>query len=922
MVISVDSIIAYILGGLTFIPTVLIIVLLHAYFTFPVSDSFPEPLNPQTDSLQKAGDDGRNLLPRKSIEHLAKKFERSHEPDVAAGYFAVCREYVPGGVNGKPPERTTPAGAVVAAESPSVYQSMYRSLFDRRMPLTLDAGKTNGRVVRRARNVFFVVLRHGHLMLYEDSEQLEVKHVISLEHHDVDIYGGGDTIAENELWIKRNAIRLTRKGPVEQGPSKPFFLFSENSSEKEDFYFALLLNQEIKAGAHENPPRPQHFNPKHIIGLVQRLHSSEEQLQTRWFNGLVGRLFLALYQTAEIEELVRQKVTKKIARVQKPSFLSDIVLQKIDMGDSGPQVTNPKLKDFTIDGDCCVEADISYSGNFRLEIAATARLDLGARFKAREMNLILAVVVKKLHGHGFLKVKPTPSNRVWLTFEKMPDMELSIEPIVSSRQITYSIIHRAIENRIREVVAETIVLPHWDDSPFTDTTRQKFRGGIWAHSERQSTPPTAHVKIPDEAPENEAALVVDAAGILPSLRTKEGTALSIPKLSDAASPTTTLEPSPRCPQILSEVSNGAMSSNPSMSEKPPKFLRSSSFASIADPLLSHASADSIKGKKLKNDKQRNDAATAIMAISSRSPPTSPSDTSAEQGPIKASESHSNTISSIGSSADSNTSESTHLSLSSATISDTHKQTPTPSDTASLDSQSPKSITASDTTKAASAQTPPRSEIPAAKRQSVAAIGAATMGAKIWGWSPLARSADQKQPRSFSDRNRAGTPKHPIGRGHPLPPLGEPLPFPVDQRPKTVPALTSKRKALPPSLLFQHQLQEGNVPSSPVPPLPARRKQPSPSVEEINSDGLLVVQAPDPEPPSPSSNSDIYAAEMPALGGAESISGRSNENAGREEGSDALPPTDVEIAKKLQTTYEGDEVSYNELSVGTGGAAKV
>src|SRR3954469_20039720 len=42
--------------------------------------------------------------------------------------------------------------------------------------------------------------RHGHLMLYDDAEQLEVRHVISLGHHVVSIYGGEDeNIPEGEL---------------------------------------------------------------------------------------------------------------------------------------------------------------------------------------------------------------------------------------------------------------------------------------------------------------------------------------------------------------------------------------------------------------------------------------------------------------------------------------------------------------------------------------------------------------------------------------------------------------------------------------------------------------------------------------------------------------------------------------------------
>ena len=75
-----------------------------------------------------------------------------------------------------------------------------------------------------------------------------------------------------------------------------------------------------------------------------------------------------------------------------------------------------------------------------------------------------------------------------MSFETMPHLEMSVEPVVSSRQITYGFILRAIESRIREVMAETLVLPHWDDSPFTSTIGQAFRGGIWANDQPQRPP--------------------------------------------------------------------------------------------------------------------------------------------------------------------------------------------------------------------------------------------------------------------------------------------------------------------------------------------------------------------------------------------------------------------------------------------------
>lgn len=147
----------YLLGGLTFIPLVLSIFLLYAYLILPNAPPSQQTPDQIPDPLRRPADDGDSL--KSGTDQLAEKFYRTHASDVAAGYFAVCREYVPGGVNGKPPERTTPAGEVVAAESPSVYQAMYRSLFERKQFPSIDPAKSNGKNVKRARNVFYIVLR-------------------------------------------------------------------------------------------------------------------------------------------------------------------------------------------------------------------------------------------------------------------------------------------------------------------------------------------------------------------------------------------------------------------------------------------------------------------------------------------------------------------------------------------------------------------------------------------------------------------------------------------------------------------------------------------------------------------------------------------------------------------------------------------
>lgn len=153
---------AYLLGGITFLPLLAIALFVHAYIT--------SPYRPDADASQTSSSDDDLVQPGDHLEPL-KAAQRDgtkprivhHEPDVAAGYFAVCREYTPMGINAKPIERSTPVGsATVAAPSPSVYQTMYRSIFDRKQtPGPLDSKNGGSQRPKKAGNVFYVVLRYA-----------------------------------------------------------------------------------------------------------------------------------------------------------------------------------------------------------------------------------------------------------------------------------------------------------------------------------------------------------------------------------------------------------------------------------------------------------------------------------------------------------------------------------------------------------------------------------------------------------------------------------------------------------------------------------------------------------------------------------------------------------------------------------------
>jgi hypothetical protein len=711
-------------------------------------------------------------------------------------------------------------------------------------------------------------------MLFDDEEQIEVRHVVSLAHHDISIYSGGDVTPEGELFIKRNALKLTRRrdGP-EVGPdsrlSKPFYLFSEDSSAKEDFYFAMIRNQQQFFESDLNPPKPKQFDVKNIIGLVQKLHSSEEHQQTRWLNAIIGRVFLGLYRTSDLEHLIREKLTKKISRVKKPAFLSEVVIRKIHTGDSAPVLLNPRHKDLTIDGDCAMEADVRYNGNFRIEVAATARLDLGTRFKVREVNLVLAVVIRKLEGHVFFKIKPPPSNRAWISFQTMPKMEMDIEPIVSSRQITYTLILRQIESRIKEVIAETLVQPFWDDIPFFHTEHKQWRGGIWEGDDAVAATPDYTTKIAQEGD-------VDATEQIQNNKEAHEDELMPMEKSHSAPLADNVPPaglfsrklaSKKSASTLAGTSTGAETKTPATSI--PRPLRSPSVSSTTAPVTDTAHAEVFKPSTSPPDH----ASHMMAALSARN---SPKQTPADSPRRPASVSQFPMQPSSGDSTDSDKEldktpmpqprRGTASSNESATNDEGATTPSSPSFRSSIRSNTgsirsnaesiskglfARANTAGSTNSGSSNGDPNHN-----KRNTLAAVANAATQARQWGWNAL-----QKRREGFAGGNESEPLdlNKPMGRGRPLPPPGTPLPRP--ERGSKVTAIpVPQRKPVPaPALPDRHHSDESansrgelNSEGDSAPPLPSRRRRESSNMDAgYEVENMLVVEAPmDSEPSTP------------------------------------------------------------------------
>lgn len=864
---------AYLIGGITFIPLLLASVFLYGYYNLPYRRVLGIPYDEDEGTIVHPGDDTTALDEAKRQRNNSDSKRSNTDIDVAAGYFAVCREYIPMGINAKPVERSTPIGsATVTPPSPSVYQTMYRSIFDRKAAASpMDNSSSVSQRPKKAGNVFYVVLRHGHLMLFDDEEQLEVRHVISLAHHRIGIYSGGDITPEGELFIKRNAISLTRKldeseqHPSDNQGSRPFYLFSENCSAKEDFYFAMLKNQQHTFGFEDVAPQPKQFELKSIISLVQKLHSSEDQVHSRWVNALIGRVFLGVYKTRDLETFINDKITKKISRVKRPSFLTNIKIQQIDTGDAAPYLSNLKLRDLNVEGECVVEADLKYTGSFRIEVAATARIDLGARFKVREVNLILAVVLRRLEGHTLFKIKPPPSNRIWVSFQTMPKMEMTIEPIVSSRQITYTVITRQIENRIKEVFAETLVQPFWDDIPFFNTEHKQWRGGIFEGDDAVKSPalPAEHLPQVGDA---EIPDLLDSG-----VNHSDGTQAiekgqTVPAMDS-------LEPAPSPLESKLEKADSmlpTLGSSTSVDIAIPTAVHSPrSFKTSTEPIVGTETthADIFKPSTSPPDYAMNH----IAALRSRSQDASPLPISR-----KLSQSTITSRRSSSSSKDFHGNYGTegdidpkflpqlpqqNISLPPGTVGGSEPDLSRTSTSNSVKSQTgsfsrglfqkrdPSSMTTASSIE---------SDTMAQKRNTLAAVTNAAAQARQWGWNAIQRQRDAMRN---SEKSIPVDLSQPMGRGQPLPPPGTPLPMPTNGGTKIGPVPTSKRRS--PSLVLEEQAALGSEEDQTRRHQSStwRRRQDS-QLQEEYSPNILVVAAPDDsQPTTPAVEGESHQTEL-------------------------------------------------------------
>jgi hypothetical protein len=509
MILSLNFIIAYLLGGLTFIPLT-IVLLGSAYFIynqviFPIysifnkfdNNSGRKNNNNYIDRTLSDNniDSSSSLLQKGELPNDDSTTTTTNNPLYKVGWLKVSRRD-----NNEEKDNNSIGDMVISYISGNKKQ---------------------------ANNNYFAVLKYSTLYLYDSEKQLDCKGVIILNNYQVSTWPPG--LQDFELFSKPHTIRL-------KSQETTFYVNCNKCIDKEDWFFTFIRASKQQA----NKKDKTHFDQSAMNHLITMVHSDEHHFQTQWLNAILGRLFFGVYRTDLVKNALYKKVMSKLDKInsKRPPFLGEINVRSVDPGHALPHFTQPKLLGLSPTGELTAEAYMQYDGGFRIEIETSLLWKYSDRLKPLTLDLVLGITLKHIEGKILIKIKEPPTNRFWYGFYECPKMEWKVEPVVWEKRVGYSVVVKAIETKIQEFIMETMVLPHFDDITFFPTNgvggifevspdKQEEEEGVQEEKASAEVPASTTTNSTSTAPVAESTSTTTSAASIASTSTSTSTSTSI-----------------------------------------------------------------------------------------------------------------------------------------------------------------------------------------------------------------------------------------------------------------------------------------------------------------------------------------------------------------------------------------------------------
>ncbi|KAJ3184490.1 hypothetical protein HDU87_003888 [Geranomyces variabilis] len=332
----------------------------------------------------------------------------------------------------------------------------------------------------------YAVLKCKMLYFYTGEDMLHCTHVLPVSDYTIDLYPAFAT--DLDIYLRTNPIRLTPRDPHRPhhhplGPG-PAYVYCPSNSEKEDWHVMLRRARKLPQNADEGacavffqdsePVRAYRLAMEKLVKTIDS-NNTPTGIATAWLNALVGRVFVGIHSNPALKAWVMEKLARRSMHFHRdeggaPSFLGDIVIQDISVGNSIPVLSNPKLLELSVDGDMALEMDVEYTGGVRIEAATLATISINKLdLKPLQVPIVVGVQIIRFSARLLIKIKGTyETNRMWFGIQRDPavKLEMKVEPLVGHKLISMGLVNQVIERRIKEVLEEFFVVPNLEDLGF------------------------------------------------------------------------------------------------------------------------------------------------------------------------------------------------------------------------------------------------------------------------------------------------------------------------------------------------------------------------------------------------------------------------------------------------------------------------